>query len=131
MNPAPETDGDLLAQRVSAITPLAMAVRVALMDELLKVGFVPGTVPIGDPGMATYRLDPDAVSGGFSLVGEWRDARGAKQGNLVFHADGTFFVEYDVVRPHPRDRRWFVEAVNAWGKDWDIRAEPRLLPVLG
>jgi hypothetical protein len=63
-------------------------------------------------------------------VGEWRDRKGQKQGNLVFHADGSFFVEYDVVRAHPRDARWFVEAVNAWGQGTDIRAEARLLPMV-
>ncbi len=47
---------------------------------------------------------------------------------MLFHADGSFFAEYDVIRDHPGDPRWFVEAVNAWGRGSDIRSEPRLLP---
>jgi hypothetical protein len=99
--------------------------------ELDRLGFPPGSVGVGDPSQALYHLDRDPASGTDSLVGEWRDPKGQRLGNLVFHADGTFFVEYDVVRAHPGDRRWFVEAVNAWGRDAEIRAEPRLLPALG
>lgn len=116
--------------RFDQVADLACAVCRALSDEMTKLGFAPGSVPIGAPGSASYRLNRDPASGLNSLVGEWRDTRGQKLGGLVFHADGTFFVEYDVVRPHPRDPRWFVEAVNAWGRDAEIRAEPRLLPAL-
>ncbi len=31
---------------------------------------------------------------------------------------------------HPRNGRLFVEAVNAWGRDGQIKAEPRLLPMV-
>jgi hypothetical protein len=116
--------------RFEQVSTLAHAICRALADELVKLGFAPGSVPIADPGSASYRLDRDPASGLDSLVGEWRDTRGQRQGGLVFHADGTFFVEHDVIRPHPRDPRWFVEAVNAWGLGQDIRSEPRLLPVV-
>ena len=108
----------------------AAAVCCALAEAAVRLGFAPGAVAIGDPALARYRLERDPASGAESLVGEWRDARGQKQGNLVFHADGSFFVEYDVIRPHPKDPRWFVEAVEAWGRDPEIRAEARLLPAL-
>lgn len=121
---------DALAARVAETTERARAVCRALAAEVAKLGFEKGSVPLGDPDLATYRLDRDPASGQDSLVGEWRDRKGQKQGNLVFHADGSFFVEYDVVRAHPRDARWFVEAVNAWGQGTDIRAEARLLPMV-
>lgn len=113
--------------RFRRLAPQAHAICRALAEELVKLGFAAGSIPIGDPGSASYRLDRDPASGLESLVGEWRDAWGQKQGGLVFHADGSFFVEHDVIRAHPRDPRWFVEAVNAWGRGSDIRAEPRLL----
>jgi YD repeat-containing protein len=115
--------------RYEQIAPLALAIRTALLAELGKLGFAPGTVTIADPASATYRLEWDRASDAHGLIGEWRDPQGRKQGELAFHADGSFFVEYDVIRTHPRDERWFVEAVNAWGRDADIRAEPRLLRV--
>jgi hypothetical protein len=115
--------------RYDQLDPLAQAIHAALLAELDKLGFIPGTITIADPAQVGYRLERDPASGEHSLVGEWRDPRGQKLGGLVFHQDGSFFVEHDVIRSHPRDDRWFVEAVNAWGRDFDIRAEPRLLPV--
>lgn len=120
----------LVQARVDGLAPLALAVCRALAEVVEGLGFAPGSVAIGEPAAACYRLDRDPASGEDSLVGEWRDARGQKQGSLVFHADGSFFVEYDVIRAHPKDPRWFVEAVNAWGRDPEIRAEARLLPAL-
>lgn len=78
---------------------------------------------------ANFKLSRDPASGGQTLVGIWRDNNGMKQGEILFHADGSFFAEYDVICNHPNDKRWFVEAVSAWGKDNDIRSEARLLPM--
>ena len=82
---------------------------------------------------AAYRLERDPASGDDSLVGEWHDARGYRIGMVVFHGDGSCFAEFDIVRAHPRDARWFVEAVEAWSgppdreTGADVRAELRLL----
>jgi len=121
---------DPVQARLEAVTPLALAIRNALQEQVQRLGFPPGAVEIGDPIAAAYHLEPDPASGEHSLLGEWRDPRGQKLGGLVFHADGSFFVEYDVIRNHPRRPGWFVEAVNAWGRGDDIRAEPRLLPMV-
>jgi hypothetical protein len=112
------------------LAQLAESVCAAMSAAADRLGFAPGLVAIPDPAAARYRLERDPVSGEDSLVGEWRDARGQKQGGLVFHADGSFFAEYDVVRAHPADSRWFVEAVEAWGRGLHIAADPRLLPAL-
>jgi hypothetical protein len=122
--------GDLLRQRIEQVGPLAHAICRALRQEVVKLGFDQESVPIGDPARALYRLSRDPASGEHSLLGEWRDRNGQKLGELTFHADGSFYAEYDVVRAHPRNERLFVEAVNAWGRDQDIRAEPRLLPMV-
>ena len=107
---------------------LAHAICRALQQEVLKLGI--GDVRIRSPEGAVYRLSTDPASGLDSLLGEWRDAKGQKQGELTFHADGSFYAEYDVIRTHPRSNRWFVEAVSAWGRGSDIRAEPRLMPMV-
>ena len=117
-------------ERFEGVATLAQEVCRAMVDVVDQLGFAPGSVSIPDPAAARYRLGRDPASGEHSLMGEWRDGRGQKQGSLVFHTDGSFFVEYDVVRAHPKDPRWFVEAVNAWGRDPEIRAEARLLPAL-
>lgn len=119
-----------LRARIEQTAPLAHAICRALREEVEKLGFEADSVPIGDPDRAEYRLSRDPASGADSLLGEWRDSRGHKQGELTFHADGSFYAEYDVVRNHPSNGRWFVEAVNAWGRDREIRAEPRLMPMV-
>lgn len=118
---------DAAQVRYDQVAPLARQIRAALRAELNRLGFEAGSVQLSDPSAADYRLDRDPASGEHSLVGEWRDFQGQRQGSLVFHADGSFYVEHDVIRTHPRDARWFVEAVHAWGRGSDIRAEPRLL----
>lgn len=119
---------DILAQRIAETSRLAFSICRAMQHEVFKLGLE--GVHVGDPGNAVYRLSTDPASGQDSLRGEWRDRRGQKQGELTFHADGTFYAEYDVIRTHPRKGRLFVEAVNAWGRDLDIRVEPRLMSMV-
>lgn len=78
---------------------------------------------------AKFNLVRDPALGDESLEALWLNERGAKLGSVVLHADGSFFAEYDVIRPHPRKTRWFIEAVSVWGRDDDLRSEARLLPM--
>ena len=80
---------------------------------------------------AEFFLKPDPYSGEQTLEGIWRDEQKMKRGSILFHSDGTFYAEWDVVSPHPNKASWFVEAVTAWGKDDLVKSEPRLLPVIG
>jgi hypothetical protein len=121
---------DPVQARLTAVAPLAAAICRSLREQVARLGFDPAEVRIGDALAAVYRLEPDPASGSESLIGEWRDRHGQRVGNLVFHADGSFFVEHDVVRTHPADPGQFVEAVNAWGRGQRILAEPRLLPMV-
>lgn len=120
---------ELAAQRYAELAEFAAEIVHRLTDEVEKLGIDPETVRLQPPDAAIYRLDRDPSDGSYSLVGEWRDDRGLKLGELSFHADGSFFVEQDVAIPHPRRPRWFVEAVNAWGRDGQIKSEARLLPM--
>lgn len=120
---------DTPASRYDEVSALAVEILASLGETVARLGFDPRDVVLSPPGAAVYRLDRDPADGSHTLVGEWRDDRGIKQGELLFRADGSFFVEHDVVLPHPRRRQWFVEAVNAWGRAGEIRAEARLLPM--
>jgi len=90
----------------------------------LKTGFS-GQL-INDQNGIEYNLLKDDLSGDYSLQGIWNN----RQGMLLFHPDGTFFAEYDVVKPHPQKSQWFVEAITVWGKDSEIKAEPKLIPAV-
>lgn len=121
------TDNDELNQRLQDTLPIAQAVCRALQDEVGKLGLEDGAVTIAAADVACFSLERDPASGAHALIGEWRDGSGNKFGSLVFHADGSFFVEHDVVRVHPTRPSWFVEAVIAWGRGQDVRSEARLL----
>jgi hypothetical protein len=115
--------------RFFKIEQLADKVFEQLCHEVSKLGFTSEDVPLKRPQEAAYRLERDPSTSEYSLVGDWLSEQGLKLGTLLFHADGSFFVEQDVVKPHPKRSGWFVEAVNAWGRGNDIRAEARLLPM--
>ena len=110
--------------------------RLALLEDILAVmsaqtrlvGLDEVVVPV--PAAARISRSADPADGGEVLTATWRNGRGERFGEVVFNGDGSFFAEYDVVCPHPRDRRWFVEAVTAWGRAGAVHAELRLLPAL-
>jgi hypothetical protein len=120
---------DNLQARWEQVRPLGESVCMALSDEVKKIGLPEKALTTAPWERARFELQRDPASGQSSLVGIWRDANGQRVGSIIFHCDGSFFAEYDVVEPHPQDRRWFVEAVNAWGKNNTIKSEPRLLPM--
>jgi hypothetical protein len=118
-----------VAVRFYKIEHLANDIYERLRQEVAKLGFSTGDIALLPPSEASYRLERDPSNSEFSLIGDWFNEKGMKLGMLLFHADGSFFVEHDIVKPHPKKAGWFVEAVNAWGRGEDIRAEARLLPM--
>lgn len=117
-----------VAERFESIKPLIEEIILQMQQEVDRLGIQ--SVILKQPEDAIYRLEKDPYSGQFSLMGHWVDGHKQKLGNLLFHADGSFFVEHDVMKPHPRQSKWLVEAVNAWGKGNDIKVEPRLIEAL-
>ncbi|OIR15435.1 hypothetical protein GALL_37570 [mine drainage metagenome] len=60
--------------------------------------------------------------------GVWRNSRNDRCGTLTINSDNSFYAEYDLFCPHPRDPRWFVEMVTAWGNEETLRSEAALIP---
>jgi len=115
-------------QRFEQVRDIAESVCEALRNEVLTMGL---SVNCIDPDInrAEYTLSFDPGSGEDSLIGIWRDDKGQKQGEILFHADGSFYAEYDVIREHPKKDRWFIEAVTAWGRENMVKSDPKLLPL--
>ncbi len=115
-------------ERAAALRPQGERIRAALIAEVEKLGL---TEPLPLPAweQAQFELQRDPASGRESLAVLWKNPRGHLQGSILLHADGSFFAEYDVVRPHPKKPKWFIEAVTAWGRDDTVKSEPRLLPM--
>ncbi len=82
------------------------------------------------PDQAEYALRTDPFDQSETLTGVWRDLHGTRLGELQVRNDGSVYAEFDVVRQHPTDVRWFVESVTAWGTASAIKTELRLLPAV-
>ncbi|MGD8914639.1 MAG: hypothetical protein PVI97_14995 [Candidatus Thiodiazotropha sp.] len=118
---------EFVALHLHKVEHLADQIFERLCHEVVKLGFSGDAITLKPPHEASYRLVRDPATCEYSLVGDWLSEQGMKLGTLLFHTDGSFFVEQDVVRPHPKRKGCFVEAVNAWGKGDKIKAEARLL----
>ena len=126
MNASSET----LEKRCEAEADLLEEIGQALRERLAVSGFSSALSLIPRQfGRRELRRDP--YDGSESLYGEWFSPEGRRLGNVMIHADGNVYAEFDVVKPHPTDARWFVEAVEAWGARGAIKTELKLLPVLG
>jgi hypothetical protein len=121
-----------LTDKISAAALQTAAICAELNRQILKLGFPAERADVALGDNVQYSLQRDTFTGQDSLVGVWMHPTGGyKLGSLLFHADGSFFAEYDVLQPHPAKRKWFVEAVTVWGKGDEIKGDPRLLPALG
>lgn len=123
-------EDDAVAAKLSSLEEVIKEILVLMNQEVERLGYKPDEVVLKSFDAATYHLEKDPYSGEDSLVGHWFDNNRMKLGNLLFHADGSFFVEHDVMKLHPSKKQWLVEAVNAWGKDHEIKVEARLLEAL-
>ena len=103
------------------------AICKALQAEALKLGFDEQALPAIKWSELEFSVAPDRVDGRDCLGGVWKGPSGYRVGQVQFNADGSFFAEHDIVLGHPKDKQWFVEAVEAWGRDSHIATEPRLL----
>lgn len=112
---------------ISRYQPLGEQVCRALIDEALKIGFDQSQLPTLSWTSLQFTIVKDPADGAECLSGSWLNEAGYKTGTFQLNGDGSFFAEHDIVLPHPSDKRWFVEAVTAWGRDGKIITEPRLL----
>ncbi len=94
-----------------------------------KIGFQETDVDdIPDFEKAEFRLVKDPYTADENLAGLWYDKYKQRIGNIQFNSDGSFYAEYDIVRPHPSKKKYFVEAMSAWGSNGHIKTEAKLLP---
>lgn len=97
-------------------------------EAIVKLGFSVQT-PIQLPTFedAEFRLVTDTLTQDANLVGYWYNEKKQRIGQIQFNSDGSFYAEYDVVQPHPSKKQFFVEGINAWGREDNIKTEAKLL----
>lgn len=104
---------------------LAERVVCALQQEAVKFTATGATPKIELAAVQFTRvIDPGNQLPGYE--GVWRNARNERCGALTINSDSSFYAEYDLFCPHPRDTRWFVEMVTAWGNESLLRSEASL-----
>ncbi len=106
---------------------LGESVCQALQKEISSLGFKESEIPNISWQALEFKVVKDPADGSECLSGSWLNKHGHRIGCFQLNGNGSFFSEYDVVMNHPTDKRWFVEAVTAWGKDSKIITEPRLI----
>jgi hypothetical protein len=120
-----------LSEHIAVNRSVAESVCQRMIQEINKLGFSENDVqdyPRYDD--ATFVLIKDPFTGEHNLSCYWYEGpKKQRIGRLQFNSDGTFYAEYDLVKPHPSNRRFFVEGITAWGKADNIKAEAKLLPM--
>jgi hypothetical protein len=100
----------------------------ALYAEVTKLGFVNDGYDNIRFDQLSFNLSRDSFAKQNSLECTWKGLRNNRVGSIVFHGDGSFYAEYDVIQPHPSNKHWFIEAIEAWGNESTIKTELKLLP---
>lgn len=101
-----------------------------ISENIAKLGFsVKTDIKLPAFEAAEFSLVTDPFTQSQDLVGYWYNAGKQRIGQIKFHGDGSFYAEYDVVQPHPSKKQWFVEAINAWGRQDNIKTEVKLLDI--
>jgi hypothetical protein len=117
-----------IRHHIEARRAFGNAVCRSIAENIAKLGFPLQTrIDLPNFDTAEFHLVTDPFTQSQDLVGYWYNAGKLRIGQIKFHGDGSFYAEYDVVQPHPRKRHYFVEAINAWGREDNIKTEAKLL----
>lgn len=107
-----------------AIESQTKLIQIAMVEEVIKLGFEQGAVTIYPSENVKYRLDTSLFKG--LLNGEWQNSEGEPIGSVSFTPDGGFFAQHDVCQLHPSCSGQLVEAVTVWGAGRKISAGVKL-----
>jgi hypothetical protein len=119
-----------IEQAIEAKRVFGRAVCQRISENIAKLGFsLQTSIKLPDFDAAEFSLMTDPFTQSQNLVGYWYDVGKQRIGQIKFHDDGSFYAEYDVVQPHPSKKQFFVEAINAWGRQDNIKTEAKLLDV--
>jgi hypothetical protein len=124
-----EVLGEDLEQRLLSEKKLLAELRYVMSSALAKVGIYEALTLIPRQ-FSHHELLEDKYDHSTSLYLEWRNAQGEKQGHACIHANHQIYAEYDIIRRHPLQKMWMIEAIEAWGSLGAVKAELRLMPAL-
>ena len=115
-----------LQQRVAAATVAGVALLAALREKLSTLSLPGEAITIPEFEAARFSLEYDKYNGEQTLMASFYPNPHYRAGVVLFHSDGSCFAEYHVMRPHPTTSMWFIESVQAWVRDGEIKTDMRL-----
>jgi hypothetical protein len=119
-----------LQRHIEAKRVFGHAVCRSIVETIAKLGFpLQASISLPNFDAAEFTLVTDPFTQSEDLVGHWYVGGKQRIGQIRFHGDGSFYAEFDVVQPHPHKKRYFIEAINAWGREDNIKTEAKLLEV--
>lgn len=99
-----------------------------ISESIANLGFsVQIRIDLPNYDAAQFSLVTDPYTQSQDLVGHWFDQRKQRIGQIQFLGDGSVYAEYDIIQPHPGKKQYFVESINAWGVQDNIKTEAKLL----
>lgn len=119
-----------IEKQVAAHLEFGKQICLSLAQQIQALG-LPADAQIGEPVFtsAEFSLVTDPYTQQTELVAHWYKPGRQKIGQIQFHADGSFYAEYDVIQVHPQRPAIFIESILAWGKLNQIKTEPKYLPI--
>jgi hypothetical protein len=117
---------DQLQQRVAEAKEQGVALLDALRARVSELNLGDVSVDIPSFETATFTLEYDQYNGQQTLMASFYPSQYYRAGFLLFHADGSCFAEYHVMQIHPAKPKWFIEAVEAWVRDGEVKTDTRL-----
>lgn len=125
----PERQQADLNTLVAAKQALGENICTAIAANINKLGLDATQFPQLKFDNLQFSLQRDPYTQQDTLEGLWKGAQQNRIGSILFHGDGSFFAEFDVVQVHPRKPGWFVEKITAWGNGEMLKTEAELLPM--
>jgi hypothetical protein len=116
-------------QRIAAATPRGVELVAALQEKIAWLNLPGEPLTIPPFAAARFTLEHDLYNGEQSLRAAFHSSQYYCNGFLLFHSDGSCFAEYHVMQLHPARPQLFIEAVEAWVRDGEIRTDVRLAEV--
>jgi hypothetical protein len=115
-----------LEQRKAAAEQQGSALLSALRNKVAALDLPGNPLTIPDFESAAFTLEHDKYNGQQTLIASFYPSPHYCAGMLLFHADGSCFAEYHVMQLHPAKPQWFIESVEAWVSNGEIKTDTRL-----
>jgi hypothetical protein len=122
----PQTAETDLARRVAEARPQSLALLAALQAQIDKFNVDGDTTVIPAFEAAQCTLEYDQYNGQHTLMASFYKSPRYRNGVLLFHCDGSCYGEFLIMCPHPARPGMFIEAIEAWVVDGEIKTDARM-----